>query len=169
MGINSLFVTLSLVKRGREGFVAQRHDGVRNLLTSFIDKICNNVEIEPRLQALNNERFHLRSAVTSSEERLDIKAGVFWARGTAFFHVRVMHVNSKCYQSKKTLEVFKEQEEEKKRKYQQRVLDVELMGSFTLLVFGTNGGMRNECQLFLKHLADKIAQKDTEPYHIVIT
>ena len=58
-----------------------------------------------------------------------------------------MHVNSKYYQSKPTLEVFKEQEEEKKRKYQQRVLDVE-MGSFT---------------------PDKIAQKDTEPYHIVIT
>lgn len=64
--------------------------------------------------------------------------------------------------------MFKEQEEEKKRKYQQRVLDVE-MGSFTPLVFGTNGGMGNECQRFLKHLADKIAQKDTEPHHIVIT
>ena len=151
------------------GFVAQRHDGVRNLLTTFIDKICNNVEIEPRLQPLDNERFHLRSAVTSSEARLDIKAGGFWARGvTAFFDVRVTHVNSKCYQSKPTSEVFKEQEEEKKRKYQQRVLDVE-MGSFTPLVFGTNGGMGNECQRFLKHLADKIAQKDTEPYHVVIT
>ena len=100
---------------------------------------------------------------------IDIKAGGFWARGvTAFFDVRVTHVNSKCYQSKPTSEVFKEQEEEKKCKYQQRVLDVE-MGSFTSLVFGTNGGMGNECQRFLKHLADKIAQKDTEPYHVVIT
>ncbi|CAH3172143.1 unnamed protein product [Porites lobata] len=148
--------------------ISQRHDGVRNLLTTFIDNIGNNVEIEPRLQPLDNERFHLRSAVTSSEARLDIKAGGFWARGvTAFFDVRVTHVNSKCYQSKPTSEVFKEQEE-KKRKYQQRVLDVE-MGSFTPLVFGTNGGMGNECQRFLKHLADKIAQKDTEPYHVVIT
>ena len=42
---------------------------------TFIDKICNNVKIEPRLQPLDNERFHLRSAVTSSEARLDIKAG----------------------------------------------------------------------------------------------
>ena len=132
MGINSPLVTPSLVKKGG-GFVAQRHDGVRNLLTTFIDKICNNVEIEPRLQPLDNERFHLRSAVTSSEARLDIKAGGFWVRGvTAFFDV-----NSKCYQNKPTPEVFKEQEEEKKRKYQQRVLDVE-MGSFTPLVFGTN-------------------------------
>ena len=64
--------------------------------------------------------------------------------------------------------MFKEQEEEKKCKYQQRVLDVE-MGSFTPLAFGTNGGMGNECQRILKHLADKIAQKDAEPYHIVIT
>ena len=68
-------------------------------------------------------------------------------------------------QSKPTSELFEEQEEEKKRKYQQRVLDVE-MGLFTPLVFGTNGGMGKECQRFLKHLADK---KDIEPYHIVIT
>ena len=36
-------------------------------------------------------------------------------------------------------------------------------------MFGTNGGMGNECQRFLKHPADKIAHKDTEPYHILIT
>ena len=42
-------------------------------------------------------------------------------------------------------------------------------GFVTPLVFGTNGGMGNDCQRFLKHLADKMAQKDTEPYHIVIT
>ena len=118
--------------------MAQRHDGVRNLLTTFIDKICNSVEIEPRLQPLDNQRFHLRSAVTSSEVRLDIKAEGFWARGVmAFFDVRVTHVNSKCYHSKPTSGVFKEQEEEKMRKYQQRGLDVE-MGLFTPLVFGIN-------------------------------
>ena len=39
------------------------------------------------------------------------------------------------------------------------------MSSFTPLVFGTNGRMGNECQRFLKHLADKIVQKDTEPNH----
>ena len=32
------------------GFVAQRHDGVRNLLTSFLGKICTNVDVEPQLQ-----------------------------------------------------------------------------------------------------------------------
>ena len=100
---------------------------------------------------------------------MGFKAGGFWARGvTACFDVRVTHVNSNCYQGKPTSEMFKEKEEEKKRKYHQRLLDVEI-GSFTTLVFGTNGGLGNECQRFLKHLADKIAQKDTEPYHVVIT
>lgn len=151
------------------GFVAQRHDGVRNLLTSFISKVCTNVEVEPHLQPLDNERFHRRSTVTSSDARLDIKAGGFWCRGvTAFFDVRVTHVNSKCHQSKPNTLIFKEQEDEKKRKYQQRVLDVE-MGSFTPLVFGTNGGMGTECQRFLKHLAQKLSEKNDEPYHFVIS
>ena len=76
------------------GFVAQRHDGVRNLLTAQLGKVCKNVEIEPHLQPLDNERFYLRSAITSPEARLDMKADVFWLRGaTASFDVRVTHVN----------------------------------------------------------------------------
>ena len=85
------------------GSVAQRHDGVRNLLTSLIGKVCTNVEVEPHLQPLDNERFNLRSAVTSPEARLDMKAGGFWSGGVAsFFDVRVTHVNSKCNQGKAT-------------------------------------------------------------------
>ena len=93
------------------------HDGVRNLLTSLVGKVCTNVEVEPQLQPLDNERFNLRSAVTSPEAKLDFKAGGFWSRGaTTFFDVRVTSVNSKCNQGKATSTIFKEQEEEKKRK-----------------------------------------------------
>ena len=141
-------------KKGR--FVVYRHDGVHNLLTSLIGKVYTNVEVEPQVKPPDNERLNLRSAVTSSEARLDLKAGGFWSRGvTAFFDVRVMHVNSKCHQGKITSTIFKEQEEEKKWKYQQRVLDDE-MGSFSPLVFGTNGRMRTDCNCFLKHLAEKV-------------
>ena len=153
------------------GFVAQRHDDVRNLLTSLVGKVCTNVEVElePQLQPLDNERFNLRSAVTSPEARLDFKAGGFWSRGaTAFFDVRVTHVNSKCNLGKATSTILKEQEEEKKQKYQQRVLDVE-MGSFTPLVFGTNGGMGADCNCFLKRLAENLSEKNEVPYHVIIT
>ena len=60
--------------------MAQRHDGVRNLLTSLISKVCTNVEVEPQLQPLDNARFNLRSAVTSPKARLDFMAGGFWSR-----------------------------------------------------------------------------------------
>ena len=134
------------------GFVARRHDGARDLLTTLLSRVCNNVETEPKLIPLDNEQFRLQSTNRSQEARLDIKAGEFWARGvTSFFDVRVTHVNSQCYQNKATSDIFKEQENEKKRKYQQRILDVE-MGTFTPLVFGTNGGVGIECEKFLKNL-----------------
>ena len=43
------------------------------------------------------------------------------------------------------------------------------MGSFTPLVFGTNGGMGADCSCFLKRLAEKISEKNEEPYDITIT
>ena len=52
-------------------------DGVRNLLTSLIGKVYTNVEVQPQLQTLNNERFNLRCTVTSPEARLDLKGGGF--------------------------------------------------------------------------------------------
>ena len=87
---------------------------------------------------------------------------------TAFFDVRVTHINSKTNQGKSTAAIFKEQEGEKKRKYQQRVLEVE-MGSLTPLIFGTNGGMGGECKVFMKHLAGKLAEKDVEGCPFVIS
>jgi hypothetical protein len=39
---------------------------------------------------------------------------------------------------------------------------------FPPLVFGTNGGMGIECQMFLKQLAHKLAEKDDERYVVVI-
>ena len=64
-----------------------------------ISKVCRNVETEPLLQPLDNEVFNLQSTVTSREARLDIKARGFWTPGvTAFFDVRVTHLNSRSNQ-----------------------------------------------------------------------
>ena len=107
---------------------------IRDLLTSHMSKVCRNVETEPLLQPLDDRIFNLQSTVTSRKARLDIKAGGFWTPGvTACFDVRVTHVNSRSNQGKHTAMIFKEQENEKKRKYNQRMMDVE-MGTFTPLV-----------------------------------
>ena len=84
----------------------------------------------------------------SREARLDMKAGGFWTPGvTAFFDVSVTHVNSRSNQGKHTATIFKEQENEKRRKYNQRVMDVE-MGTFTPLVFGKNGAWDSTVRTF---------------------
>ena len=126
-------VSRALLCRG--DFVAQRHDGIQNLLTSLLSKVCKDVNVKPHLLPIDSEVFNRRSNVTSPEARLDIKAGGFCSRGeTAFFDVCETHVNSACNQNKSTESIFVEHEKDKKRDYQQRVIDVE-MGSFTPLVF----------------------------------
>ena len=83
----------SLVKRGvlwRKGIMESEICSQHKL------GVCENVEIESHLQPLDNERFDQRSAITSPEARLDMKAYGFWLRGTtAFFDVRVTHINFK--------------------------------------------------------------------------
>ena len=69
---------------------------------------------------------------------------------------------------KHTATIFKEQENEKKRKYNRRDKDIE-METFTPLVFGTNGGMGLACQNFLRTLANKLSSKNKEPYASVIS
>ena len=76
------------------------------------------------------------------------------------------HVNSLSNQGKYTATIFKEQENEKS-KYNHRVMDVE-MGTFTPLVFVTNGGMGLYCLNFLRTLANKLSTKNNEPYASVI-
>ena len=44
----------------------------------------------------------------------------------------------------------------KKRSYNQRCMEVE-NGTFTPLVFGTNGGVGSECSMFLATLAEKLS------------
>ena len=48
------------------------------------------------------------------------------------------------------------------------VIEIE-HATITPLVFGTNGGMRRECGLFIKNLAMKLSEKENEQYSDVIT
>ena len=118
---------------------------------------------------VTNETMNLRTANINDDSRLDIKAKGFWQRGqTAFFDVRITHVNSASQKNQPTSKVFRTHEQAKKREYVQRVLEIE-NGSFTPLVFGTNGGMGEECQKFISALADKLSEKEGEKYHDIIT
>lgn len=151
------------------GFIAQRHDNLRDLFTCLLSKVCKDVEAEPHLLPLTGETLTNRTGNTSDEARLDVKAGGFWQRSqTAFFDIRVTHVNSSSQAQKSTQKIFKSHEDSKKREYLERVLNIE-HGVFTPLVFGTNGGMGRECHMFVKQLATLLAEKTDEKYSDTVT
>ena len=144
---------------GRGGFVIMRHDEIRDITASMLNEICKDVEIEPRLQPITGEQMRYRTATSGDEARLDIKARGFSRRNqAAFFDINVTHVNAASYRNLSQEQILKNQENKKKRKYNQRVMEVE-GGSFTPLVFGTNGAIGKECNTFISNLATKLSAK----------
>ena len=73
------------------------------------------------------------------------------------------HPNADSYRDLDLKQIYKQHENDKKRLYTQRVLDVE-QGTFTPLVFTTTGGMGEECKTYHNRLAELVAAKKEEDY-----
>ena len=131
-----------LCKKG--GFVSKRHDNIRDLLTVLLNKVCVDVQSEPHLIPIETETFNLRSANNNNDgSRLAVEARGFWTRDqTSFFDIRVTHVGSQSNKNRDTNTVEQ--------------------GGFTPLVFGTNGGMGDECRKF-------VDEKKNEEYSQFVT
>jgi hypothetical protein len=153
-------------KRG--GFINARHDNIRDFEASLLSQVCHDVETEPQLDPVTRN-FFPRSANTSADARLDIRSRGFWRRGqNAFFDVRVTNADCASQSNLPIRSVLKKHESEKKRAYNERVMEVE-QGTFTPLVFTVSGCMGPECTLFHKSLAEKISTKSGEKYSDVIS
>ena len=156
------------LNRHKGGFVNIRHDNIKNLEAKLLQMVCNDVEVEPQLQPVVSTGSYKRSANITDDARLDIRARGFWRQGqNAFFDVRVTNADSKSQKDKNLKTVLHEHEQEKKRSYNKRVMEVE-HGTFTPLVFTTTGVMGHECSLYHKALAEKISNKKGERYDDVM-
>ncbi|XP_066919036.1 uncharacterized protein [Clytia hemisphaerica] len=141
------------------GYVTLRHNEVRDITAKLLDEVCVNVRNEPRLITLDGEGLTHKTANTSEGARLDVSATGFWTPGQrAFFDIRVFDLSARRYRGLELSKCFQRNENEKKRHYNERVNSVE-NGTFTPLVFSTNGGMGRECQTFYKRLAVMLAEK----------
>ena len=142
------------------GFVHRRHDEVRDLFASLLQDVCHDVEVEPHLQTLTGEI--LTSSTNSSDEaRMDVSVQGFWQRGQrAFFDVRVFNPFAKSHVNQRLETAFTSNENEKKRHYNQRIIEVE-HGSFSPLVFTPYGGSGREAERFLAELAHKSLRTNT--------
>ena len=144
-----------------------RHNEVRDVTSELLSIVCKDVETEPTLQPLTGERFKKKSANTEDEARLDVSARGFWRQGNkAYVDVRIFNPLSKTSLSKPLKSSYKSNENEKKRVYNERVLQIE-HGTFTPLVFSTFGGVGYEGDRFLKKLNEKLAEKLNEEISVI--
>ena len=92
-----------------------------------------------------------------------------WSKNQkAFFDVRVFDPNARRFQTQALSQTYLTNEREKKRCYNERVLQVE-NGTFTPLVFSVHGGMSPECKVFYKRLSQLLSEKRNENYASVAT
>ena len=147
----------------RGGFVIQRHNELRDLEAKLLNMVCKDVATEPLLQDIEGEQLTCGSN-KAQNARLDIHARGFWElQRSAFFDVRVCHPNAESYRDLEPQQIYRLHDNEKKRQYSSRVLDIE-HGTFTPLIFTTTGGMGKECLNYHSRLAELIAIKKGEDY-----
>ena len=144
-----------------------RHNRIRDLEGELMREVCTDVKIEPPLLPLANDQ--LVHGNLAENARLDVSGiGIWGPMQKTFLDIRVMHPNSPTYVNKDIIaQVYKTHEREKKRTYNERIIQVE-KGSFTPIVVSTFGGMGQEAERYHKRLAELIAEKRNEAYSHVV-
>ena len=167
MAALSRYPTLCSAQQG--GFPSVRHNEIRDLIGDLLGEVCHDVAVEPSLQPITSERFFHRSASTDNDARVDIAAsGFFGGRfERTFFYVRVFNPFAPSNQGSLKA-VYRRHELEKRRKYGQRIREVE-HASFTPVVFSSAGGAGPAASVVLKRLAGMIADRRDVPYHLTMS
>ena len=94
--------------------------------------------------------------------RLDIRARSFCVRGQeAFLDIRVFDPNANRYFNASLPRYHEKNEKEKKRIYNNRIIQIE-QGTFTPLAFSIYGSMGRECSKFYSKLAELLSDKRKE-------
>ena len=147
------------------GYIAMRHNALRDLNAELQGEVCRDVITEPRLLPLNNEEVN---GTVADRAAPDISSRGLWSTfERTFFDVRVLHPNAPSYQGSSMASLYETHEKEKMRKYNSRVITVE-KGTFTPLVYTTFGGCGPQATSYHKRLAELISRKRNEDYHHVI-
>ena len=151
------------------GFPSIRHNEVRDTLASSLKRVAHNVSVEPHLQPITGERFHLRSATTEDQARLDVVASGVWGGRfeRTFLDVRVFnpYAPSNCTFSLPAC--YHRHEQEKRRRYDRRIREVE-RSSFLPVVLSATGGCGKGATALLKRIAHLQASRSKEPYSVLI-
>ena len=125
---------LSMLSVG--GFPSMQHNEIRDLTASLLRETSSNVGIEPGLQRVTTKVMAHRSVIVQDDAQFDIRAQGFWGERhqEAFFNVRVFNPHAPSNRSSSLAAWYRKHDKEKRRKYKQRVKDIEF-GLFIPPVF----------------------------------
>ena len=116
----------------------------------MLSEVCKDIEIEPKLKPLRGRELGNGAANTTNEARLDIRACGVWERGQkAFLDLSVFGFNVCRYLNKSLQQCYVINEQEKKRVYNEKVLQIE-HGTFAPFVFSVYGSMGREAVHFIQ-------------------
>ena len=150
------------------GFVTIRHNELRDTIHDMLSEVCIDVKKEPVLIPLTGEILNNESSNKLDNARVDVSAQDFWSKGQrAYFDIRVFDPMAPSYIDKELEKNHKKHEEDKRRSYNQRIINVE-RGSFTPLVFTISGGMSKGTEIMLTKLCDMIATKRGEANNLTV-
>ena len=121
---------------------------------------------EPHLQPITGERFHLRSASTEDQARLDVVASGVWGGRfeRTFLDVRVFNPYAP---SNRISACCHRHEHEKRRRYDRRIREVE-RSPFLPVVLSATGGCGKGATALLKRIAQLQASRNKEPYSVLM-
>ena len=147
------------------GMTISRHYEIRDFTADWKSEACRETETDPPLQPLPGVIILPHSANKQEDARVDNKTiGLLGRRQSAFFYVRVFHLNAPSYRDKSVAALFRKHELDKKRKYGDWMMEVENC-SFSPMVFSTTGGATGETTVVYKRLAELLANKRKSPYN----
>ena len=148
------------------GYVAMRHNALRDLNAQLQKEVCRDVVTEPQLIPLETE---IVNGTQADRAATDVSSRGMWSTfQRTFFDVQVLHPNCPSYRNVPIDKLYERAEKNKMRKYNSRILQVE-KGSFTPLIYSTFGGWGPRADKYHKRLARLISLKQNEEYSKVIS
>ena len=121
---NSPFTVDHAMPCKKGGYVINRHNEIRDTVAKILDDVCIDVKVEPTLIPLTGESLNNRTN-KANEARLDVSANGFWTRGDkAFFDVRIFNPLALKHRRQNLEKVFIANESEKKKCYNQRIIQI---------------------------------------------
>ena len=147
------------------GYVHMRHNQIRDLTANLLEEAgCKDVTTEPRLLPITGEEFDHKTTITANDARLDVAAlGVWNPMEKCFLDIRIFNSRAPTNMSKPIETTMRRHEEEKKRNYNDRVIQVE-KATFTPVVFSTSGALGDEADRLYKKIAKDISRKNKNTY-----